>query len=178
MLGKPFGHRQYVATILKDVEEEVHRNPALRYKFPWFDDCELAAERLAAIFRLSEEEKAKLDIAQGILHGWVLGDVDRFTKEKRSPPSLVDCRVLAFGQIREAIVVTDDLAMHDLAAEFDIDIWHGPELLRRMRTGKLITNDVVREIYDALERNQDQTETWKQAKHTTFSKVFGALPKG
>lgn len=178
MLGVKFGQREYVVTILKDVEEEVHRSPALRFKFPWFDDDDLAAERMSATMRLSAEEKEKLGVAQSVLHGWVLADISRYTTGGRSPPSPVDCRVLAFGQIREAVVVTDDIGMHDLAKDFDITVWHGPELLAKMRTAKMVSNDLIREIFDALEANGDQTASWRDAKHTTFAKIFGTLKKG
>jgi hypothetical protein len=131
--------------VLEDVENEVHRNARLRRHYPWFDgDAALASERLARRLPLSREEKAELDAAAHFLHDWVLRDVSRFTTGGRSPPSLTDCRVLALGQLRPAIVATDDL---------------------------------VREIYDALEANGDLTATWREAKHTVLAKVFGRVPR-
>jgi hypothetical protein len=176
MLGKPFGERKYVLTVLRDVEDEVKRNSALRSKFPWFNEVDLKTERLATQVRLSADEHRKLNSATSVLRGHVLQDVDRYTRNDRSPPSEVDCRVLAFGQIRDAIVVTDDLGMHLLASDFEIPIWHGPELLAKLRTHKIAANDVVRKIYAALEANGDLTATWIAAKHTTFIKVFGKAP--
>lgn len=173
MLGVVFGQKNYVLTILKDVETEVHRKGALKFKYPWFDGEEVAAERGAKQVRLKAEEKAQLDAAQSVLHGWVLMNPVPYTTRKRSPPSTTDCRVLAFGQIRNAIVVTDDLGMHQLATDFGITVWHGHELLKKMLTAKLITNDQVREIFEALELNGDLTETWREAKHSIFSKIFG-----
>ena len=85
--------------------------------------------------------------------------------------------MLAFGQIRDAIVVTDDLGMHLLAQDFEIPIWHGWQLLAKMKTAKLADNAMVRDIYDALERNGDLTRTWLQAKHTEFVRIFGPSPK-
>lgn len=82
-------------------------------------------------------------------------------------PSSTNCRVLAFGQIRQAVVVTDDIGMHDLAKDFGITVWHGPELLAKMRTAKMVSNELIREIFEALEANGDQTGTWRDAKHTT-----------
>lgn len=84
--------------------------------------------------------------------------------------------MLAFGQIRPAIVVTDDIGMHELASLVKIKVWHGPELLKKMLGAKLIENNLVREIYEALEANQDMTATWIAAKHTTFLKIFGKTP--
>ena len=173
LLGKKFGQKDYVLTILRDVEDEVHRSPRLRYIYPWFDTANLANERLAHSPRLSAGEKTKLAAATSVLHGLVQMEPAKFMTKGRSPPSYVDCRVLAFGQIRPAIVVTDDLGMHELANMLDIEIWHGPELMKKMLGAKAITNDLVRKIYSALEANNDLTETWVEAKHSAFMKLFG-----
>lgn len=174
MLGKKFGQKDYVLTVLPDVEDEVHRSPRLRHAYPWFDAADLATERLAHSPRLSAQDKATLVAATSVLLGLVQMDPARFMTKGRSPPSHTDCRVLAFGQIRPAIVVTDDLGMHELASMVGIDdIWHGPELLKKMLSAKLIDNELVREIYAALEVNNDLTATWTEAKHSTFVKIFG-----
>ena len=173
LLGKKFGQKDYVLTILKDVEEEVHRSARLKYNYPWFDSASLADERLAQSPRLNGDDKAKLAAATSVLQGLVQMDTDRFIGKGRSPPSLTDCRVLAFGQIRPAIVVTDDLGMHALATMLDIEIWHGPELMKKMLSAKAIDNDLVREIYAALEANNDLTSEWMEAKHSAFAKLFG-----
>lgn len=173
LLGKKFGQKDYVLTILRDVEDEVHRSPRLKYIYPWFDTGNLADERLAHSPRLSSDEKAKLTAATSVLHGLVQMDAAKFMTKGRSPPSYIDCRVLAFGQIRSAIVVTDDLGMHELASMLGIDIWHGPELMKKMLSAKVITNDLVREIYAALEANNDLTQIWLEAKHSAFAKLFG-----
>jgi hypothetical protein len=64
-----------------------------------------------------------------------------------------------------------------LAREFGIGVWHGFELLAKMRTAKVVSDDLVREIYDALEANGDLTATWREAKHTVLAKVFGRVPR-
>ena len=174
LLGKKFGQKDYVLTILRDVEDEVQRSPRLRHDYPWFDAADLVTERLAHTPRLNAQEKATLAAATSVLHGLVQMDPARFMTKGRSPPSHTDCRVLAFGQSRPAIVVTDDFGMHDLARMVGIhDIWHGPELMKKMLRAKLIDNDLVREIYEALEANNDLTGTWIEAKHSTFAKIFG-----
>lgn len=173
MLGVKFGQKDYVLTILKDVETEVRRSPRLQSLFPWFDDKLISGERMAAQMRLSADERLALDAATSVLHGTVLSNAHSY----RTPPSLIDCRVLAFGQVRPAIVVTDDLSMHQLAAEFLIPVWHGHSLLKKMLSAKKVSNDLVREIYEALEANGDLPETWKKAKHADFVKIFGkAIP--
>ncbi len=177
ILGVSFGQKEYVLTILKEVESEVQNSHTLRFKFPWFDNPDIANERLAKGVRLSKEEKAQIDAATSILRESVLSNAIKYTTQGRTPPSPTDCRMLAFGQVRPAIVVTDDLGMHLLAREFAITIWHGHELLKKMLTAKLIDNALVREIYEALENNGDLPRTWQEVRHITFKKIFGPQPK-
>lgn len=171
MLGVKFGQKEYVLTILKTTEDEVHKSPKLRHKFPWFDNPELAEERLAKQVRLKKDEKELLNITKGIFRQHVLENAANY----KTPPSPADCYILAFGQVRPAIVVTDDLSMHQLAEEFDLEksVWHGHELLHKMLSGKHIDKQLVIEIYEALENNGDLPQSWREVKHTTFKKVFG-----
>lgn len=176
LLGRKFGQKEYVLTVLRDVEDEVHRNPRLLSRFPWFDGPDFASERLARTVRLSADEKDALAAAASVLHGFVLADPDRFLGRDRSPPSRTDCKLLAFGQLREVIVVTDDIPMHELASIFEIEVWHGHELLKKMLGAKFIGNDLIREIYEALENNADAPATWQAVKHTVFGRIFGPKP--
>jgi hypothetical protein len=89
------------------------------------------------------------------------------------PPGATDCWLLAYAQVKNAVVVTDDLGMHTLASEARLKVWHGFELLAKLKTAKVVDNELVREIYDALERNGDMTETWRQAQHREFARIFG-----
>ena len=175
MLGVKFGQKDYVLTILKDVEDEVHRSSKLQFLYPWFDQADLTKERISKRVRLTPSEKKQVQAATSILREHVLNDASRYTSQGRSPPGSTDCYILAFGQIRTAIVATDDLGMHLLAKDFGLPIWHGHELLKKMLTAKVIDNALVKEIYEALENNSDLTLTWKKAKHTTFKKIFGPL---
>jgi len=171
LLGFPFGRENYVVTILKDVEDEVHKSSRLSFLYPWFDSAELVNERLAKQVRLTATDKQTLSITQSILHGSVKDD-SRYLKTGRHPPSPTDCKVLAFNQIRQSIIVTDDIGMHILANDFQIPIWHGYELVQKMREAQKINNELVREIYTALENNRDMTKSWEEAKHTVFSDIF------
>lgn len=174
LLGIEFGQKQYSLTVLKQVEDEVLKNPRLQFLYPWFTDAELDAERMAKQVRLSAAERTQIEAAASVLRAHVLSDPVGYTTQGRSPPSPTDCFILAFGQVRPAIVVTDDLGMHKLAADFDIEIWHGHELLKKMLGAKAVTSELVREIFDALENNNDLPRTWQEVKHTDFKKLFGA----
>ncbi|MEX2524766.1 MAG: hypothetical protein WD750_07390 [Gammaproteobacteria bacterium] len=173
LLGVKFGQKEYSLTILKDVEKEIHRSPRLQYYFPWFDHDALAKERLAGRVRLSKDEKLRIEAAQSVLRAHVLENVEAYISRGHTPPSTTDCFCLAFGMVRPAIVTTDDLGMHQLAGEFELSVWHGHELLRKMRSAKLINNEQIQEIYTALENNNDLPESWKRVKHTVFKKIFG-----
>ena len=155
------------------VEEEVHRNPKLQFNNPWFDEPEFAQERLAKQTRLSAADKQDMKLVQDVLMGTVQLEIDKYTSHGRSPPGATDCWLLASGQVKGATVVTDDLGMHTLAAEVGLKVWHGFELLAKLKTAKVVDNDLVRDIYDALERNGDMTETWRKAKHNEFARIFG-----
>jgi hypothetical protein len=176
LLGIAFGQKQYVLTILKQVEDEVRKNPRLKANYPWFSNADLTAERISKQVRLSAAERQQIEAATSVLRAHVLANAHDYTTLGRSPPSPTDCFLLAFGLVRPAIVVTDDLGMHKLAEVFGIAIWHGHELLKKMLGAKAIDNDLVREIYAALENNGDLPRTWREAKHTAFKKLFGPRP--
>lgn len=173
MLGVAFGVKAYVLVILKDVEDEVHRSAALRFKFPWFDEQVLANERLAGRARLTKAERDSIDVAAGVLRASVLADPLRFMEGSGSPPSPVDCRVLAHGYVRGCIVTTDDLSMHKLAKEFEIHVWHGYDLLKALLNAKAVDSVLVKQIFDALEANDDLPASWRRTRHIKFPKIFG-----
>lgn len=177
LLGKPFGQKNYVLTILKDVEQEVHSSSRLQTLFPWFDNPQLEQERLAKRVRFSQDEKTQINAMTSVLRAHVLENADAYTTRGRSPPSHTDCFCLAFGQVRSAIVATDDLGMHQLAQDFEIPVFHCHDVLKKMLTAKLVDKTLVTEIYHALEINNDLPRTWVEVKHTAFKKVFGPRPK-
>jgi hypothetical protein len=176
-VGVVFGQKGYVLTIHKSVEDEVHRSARLKSLYPWFDGHEFANERFSKQIRLTTNEKASVQAAQSVLHGWVLSDPGRYTSGGRSPPGPTDCWLLALAQVKSAIVVTDDLGMHALAGDFRIGIWHGYELLDKLRSAKVVEGPLIREIFEALETNGDLPKTWLEAKHSVFLKIFGPRSK-
>ena len=177
LLGIRFGQKGYVLTILKDVEDEVHRSARLQEYFPWFDDPPLQQERLAKRVRLSQDEKAQITAMKSVLRQHALAHAADYTTLGRSPPSPTDCFCLAFGQVRQAMVATDDLGMHKLAEDFELPVFHCHEVLKKMLTAKVIDKSLVAKIYRALEVNGDLPRSWVEVKYTAFKKVFGLKPK-
>lgn len=167
LLGDRFGQKPYILTILPDVETEVHRNPRLQSFFPWFNYADFSNERLSKQVRLSINEKATLNAAMSILRQDVISNVSSY----KNPPSPVDCKMLAFTQIRDSIVVTDDLSMHQLAAKFSLPVMHGHELLKKMHTAKKVTTDQVRDIYSALATNNDLPKRWVDDRDKLFGRI-------
>ncbi len=174
LLGKTFGQKDYELTVLKDVEEEVYRSNRLLFHYPWFDDPDLNQERVCKRIRFKQNERQEIEAMTSVLRAHVLEHVEAYSTKRRSPPSHTDCFCLAFGQVRPAIVATDDLGMHQLAHEFEIPIFHCHEVLKKMLTAKMIDREMVMEIYDALERNNDLPHSWNEVKHVAFKKIFGS----
>jgi len=46
-----------------------------------------------------------------------------------------------------------------------------------MLSAKLIDNELVKEIYEALENNNDLPRAWQVVRHTVYKKIFGPKPK-
>jgi hypothetical protein len=174
-VGRQFEQVPYVLVILKIVEDEVHQSPKLQYKNPWFDEPEFAKERLSKQLRLNAVDKNAIQLVQGVLLGIVQQDIEKYITHRRSPPGRTDCWLLAYAQVKNAIVATDDLGIHTLAGETGLKVWHGYELLAKLRSAKVVDNEMIREIYAALEANNDLTDTWRKAKHVHFSKIFGPM---
>lgn len=99
-------------------------------------------------------------------------------RAKEILPSRREPLLLAvYAQVNGDIVATDDLEMHKLASDFGLRVWHGFELLAKLKTAKAVDTHLVRDIYDALERNNDMRETWRKAKDEEFASVFGVSSK-
>lgn len=175
-LGVKFGQKDYVLTVLAAVEKEVLKNPTLKFQYPWFEDGEFKAERDASTLRMTAQERIDIGNTVSVFKGHIVAHLDQFMVNGRHPPGNTDCDVLAFASVRGAIVVTDDMGIHILAKDFGLPTWHGWELLGKLCSAKVVDNDLVRDIYDALERNGDMTETWSIAKHKNFKKIFGPPP--
>lgn len=98
-------------SIHQSVEDEVHRNSRLKFQDPWFDAKEFSKEILSKQIRLTSDEKASVQAAQSVLHGWSLSDPVKYISGRRSAPGLIDCLLLALVQVKRDVVVTDGIGM-------------------------------------------------------------------
>lgn len=172
VLGCPFGAKKYVLLILREVEKEVLENQTLTFQYPWFTDDEHQSERRSKGIRLTPNEKTDITHARQFLLSYSTRSAQSLMTGGRSPPGSTDCYVLAVAQTKGWIVATDDEGMHAVGREFDIPVFYCFDVLKKMLSSKLIDSAKVIEIYDALERNNDLTKKWVEAKVTHFSKVF------
>ena len=56
-------------------------------------------------------------------------------------------------------------------SDLKLNVWHGFEWLAKRRTAKVVHNDLIRDIYEALERNGDLTSTWRNDKRDDCSQI-------
>lgn len=172
VLGVSFGAKKYVLRVHPQVEDEVFRNPALTFRYPWFTDQEHQSERASKAIRLSAAEKKDVESTAKFIRTYAVRNAAKLIKNSQSTPGKTDCFILALAQVRGWYVATDDLPMHTLCDDFGIGVFHCCEVLKKMLTAKLVDNEKVIEIYEALENNRDLTETWALARDKQFLKVF------
>lgn len=75
------------------------------------------------------------------------------TKQCHHPPGATDCWLLAYARVKNAVVTTDDLDMHTLVLETELKVSHQFELLAKLKKAEVVYDELIREIYDALEHN-------------------------
>ena len=172
LLGKKFNPaKDYVLVVLREVEDEVHRQPRLVHLFPWFDGQAYTAERRANGVRLSTPQKSAVDLNKKFLLSHVARNVRAYLN-KGDPPGDADCHVLAVAMVCNWHVATDDENMRALGEEFDVDCHYACEVLHKLLSAEMIDKAKVIEIYEALESNDDLTPRWIEAKEKLFKKVF------
>ena len=85
LLGIEFGQKQYIPTVLQQVEDEVFKSPRLQFLYPWFADTDLNNERMSKQVRLAKEERTQIEAAASVLRAHVLSAPICYTTQGRSP---------------------------------------------------------------------------------------------
>jgi hypothetical protein len=69
-----------------DLKQSLDGSIHIRFLYPWFDAKEFSKERLSKQIRLTSDEKASVQSAQSVLHGWVLPDPLKYISGGCFPP--------------------------------------------------------------------------------------------
>ena len=140
LLRIPFGKKKYELHILPDLYQELKRNPRLRTDFSWIYNPEIVTERKKCQFRLSDEQKKKVNLTRDI--------ISQTSVSLQNTSSSIDIKCLSYGYVLKINVVTDDMDMLALAKEFDISTFKTLELLDLMLLNNFInmkaTNDIIK----------------------------------
>ena len=155
----------------------MHRSRALRSVFPWFDNEDFGKERDAKRVRLTVDERRAVENAQSILRAHVLAELDRFTRERSPTPIAYRLPSTCFWRIRPAIRRNGRSGDASIGRRLRIANLAWVAVGRKDEIRKTVDEGLVRDIYEALERNGDSTATWRDAKHSEFALIFGAAPK-
>lgn len=174
LLGKKFNPaKDYVLVVLREVADEVHRQPRLVRQYPWFDGPEYTEERKAHGVRLSKDQKNGATENKKFLLSHVAQNARAYLLHGRDPPGDVDCYVLGVAMACNWCVATDDENMHALGKDFEVKCLYAFDVLHKLLSADMIDKAKVIEIYEALETNGDLPARWIDAKGKLFKKVFG-----
>jgi len=175
LLGKKFNPvKDYVLIVLREVADEVHRQPRLVHQYPWFDDAEYTEERKRYGARLTKGQKDEAAENKKFLLSHVAQHARAYLVQGRDPPSDTDCYVLGVAMACNWCVATDDENMRALGKDFEVQCLYAFDVLHKLLSAGMIDKAKVIEIYEALEANGDMTVRWIDAKGKLFKKVFGS----
>jgi hypothetical protein len=148
LLAGTFGaKRRYSLCVLQVLDREYLSNARLHNKFEWVTEREYRADREAKRYRCQGRYAAKAERAFSFLAG--------YAREHRLNVAPEDLRALAVGFVRGIPVVTDDIAMQQVASANDIPCWSSLRLLRLMQTEGRIGLDLVRQVLEYLAETND-----------------------
>lgn len=174
LLGKKFNPaKDYALVVLREVADEVHRQPRLVRQYPWFDGPEYAEERKNHGARLTKGQKGEAAENKKFLLSHVARNARAYLLHGRDPPSDTDCYVLGVAMACNWCVATDDENMHALSKDFEVKCLYAFDVLHKLLSADMIDKAKVIEIYEAIEVNGDITARWVDAKGKLFKKVFG-----
>lgn len=161
LLFEPFGEENYTLYVIDDFQKEFERNHRLKEKFYWVNQPEYIENRKKKI-KISKQDKKDIDVAYSII--WE----QNITMGLGA--SRTDVRALAFGNVLNIPVVTDDSEMISLAEEFAIKVLRILDLMKLMYDSEHLSIKELKTIVDYLEYNKDLPYAGFKRK---FEEVFG-----
>ncbi|MBI2802210.1 MAG: DNA-binding protein [Gammaproteobacteria bacterium] len=137
LLFQPFGDAEYCFYCLPELDDELTRNPRLQTKFHWALEREYRDNRKTYL-SLGKRERKEINRAYEFIWDYIQTDFRGVSR--------VDALALAHGYALQISVATDDKAMTEVGAAFDIETFRSLDLLKLMLDADHISLVKVREI--------------------------------
>lgn len=164
LLFEPFGEEFFTLYAHKDLKDECLRQPRLAHKFDWIT-LEKYEENRKRPLSMSKAQHAEVEQNFDFMWGQV--------ESEGLTPSKIDTRILATALTLGVRVVTDDQAMLDLAAMYDVETWTTLELMKSMLDAGHITLEKVRMVVEQWVEEEDLPARKLRAPYREF---FGEEP--
>jgi hypothetical protein len=164
LLFQSFGTQNYTLFVHKELKDECLRQPRLAHKFDWITLPKYEENRSRPL-TMSKAQHADADQNFDFIWGHV--------QSEELSPSKIDVRILATAMTLGIRVVTDDQAMLEVAAEFDIATWSTLELMKEMREANHISMEEVRRVVDQWIYEKDMPA---RALRQRYREFFGEDP--
>lgn len=168
LLGGPYGKDELVLKVLVDVDTEFSKNPRLDSKFSWVSEAEFTANRKKNLFSASGDKVDDIHHASIFIRDWVKEQRSKFQSQRLTPPSPVDCAVLAHGYVMGFAIVSDDAGMAYTAREFEICFIGGHELLKELLDMEIITIQKIQSAMEYLSWLDDLPPRWRREAKALF----------
>jgi hypothetical protein len=164
LLFVPYGEENITLYAHKDLKDECMRQPRLAHKFDWITLPKYEENRKRAL-ALSKVQYAEVE--QNFDFMWGQVEFDGLA------PSKIDTRILATALTLSVRVVTDDQAMLELAAMYDVETWTTLELMKSMFDAGHITLEKVRMV---AEQWIDEKDLPAKELRKPYKRFFGESP--
>lgn len=146
LLNESFGKENYTLHLIPEFQKEFDKNPRLKNKFGWVNQPEYVENRGYRI-RVSKSQKERITHTYSYL--W------QHNISEGIGASRVDVRALAYGDVLEVTIVTDDSDMTELANVFGIEVMGLLELIQLMVHAKRVVLKDIEALLEYLEYIQD-----------------------
>ena len=146
LLNKSFGQDNYTLHLIPEFQKEFDKNPRLKNKFGWVNQPEYVENRRYRI-RVSKSQNEQIKNTYSYL--W------QHNISEGIGASRVDVRALAYGDVLEVAIVTDDSDMTELANVFGIEVMGLLELIQLMDHAKRVALKDIKALLDYLEYIKD-----------------------
>lgn len=163
LLDVAFGEDNYCLYVLKELDVEFTRSKRLQTLFSWVDEEEYRANRKKRL-TLSKKDKRNIELTLDFLRQHKI--------DNKLSVSEIDILCLAYGNVLDIPVVTDDADMLEVANTFGINTMKTLELLHLKVECGYIEIEEVRKIVAYWEYISDKPGNFRQ----DYISIFGEDP--